>query len=153
MARILLGWELGAGIGYARRLAAIAGRLAADGHESVLALREPAALPGSVYPVLQAPIVVGRLRPGTRSFVPAGFADLMACNGFSSADHLSLILDGWEEVIGQAQPDLVIAEYAPALALAVWRRIPCVLIGTPYLMPPAGDVTFPERAGVRPYAD
>ncbi len=153
MARLLLGWELGAGIGYARRLSAIADRLAAEGHEPVLALREPAALPASAHPVLQAPIVVGRLRPGTRSFVPAGFADLMACNGFGSADHLSEILDGWEEVIGQARPDLVIAEYAPALALAAWRRVPCVLIGTPYLMPPAEDATFPERAGVPPYAD
>ncbi|HVG81016.1 MAG TPA: glycosyl transferase-like UDP-glucuronosyltransferase, partial [Methylomirabilota bacterium] len=66
MARILLGWELGNGIGYARRLAAIAAGLRAAGHEPVLALREPKALADPAHPVLQAPLVVGRLRPGTR---------------------------------------------------------------------------------------
>lgn len=153
MARILLGWELGNGIGYARRLAAIADRLKAEGHEPVLALREPKALPHAVHPVLQAPIVVGRLRPGTRGFVPAGFADLMAVNGFGTADHLSETLTAWQEVIDRIQPELVVAEYAAGLVLAAWRRIPTVLVGTPYLMPPADGRRFPEREGVTPYAD
>jgi hypothetical protein len=153
MARILLGWELGNGIGYARRLGAIADRLKAEGHEPVLALREAAALPGRRHPVLQAPVVVGRLRPGTRGFVPAGFADLLACNGFGFSDHLSEILKAWQTLLDQARPALVVAEYAAGLVLAAWRRIPTVLIGTPYLMPPAEGARFPERAGVRPYAD
>ncbi len=153
MARILLGWELGNGIGYARRLGAVADRLAEAGHEPVLALRDTAALPEATHPVLQAPVVVGRLRPGTQSFVPAGFADLMACNGFGSLGHLLAILTSWQRVIDLAGPDLIVAEYAPVLALACWRRIPLVLIGTPYLMPPAEGAQFPEREGVRPYAD
>jgi rhamnosyltransferase subunit B len=153
MARILLGWELGNGIGYARRLAAIADRLAEIGHQPVLALRDIGALPNSAHPVVQAPMVVGRLRPGTRSFVPAGFADLIACNGFGSVDHLWSILRSWQELMNLCRPDLVVAEYAPCLVLAAWRRIPTVLIGTPYLMPPAEGPTFPERVGVRPYAD
>ena len=82
MAGVLLGWELGNGIGYARRLADIADRLAAAGHEPVLALRDPTALAETPHRVMKAPEVVGRLRPGTRGFIPAGFADLMACNGF-----------------------------------------------------------------------
>ena len=153
MARILLGWELGNGIGYARRLAAIAGRLSAQGHEPVLALRDPKALADPVHAVLQAPVVVGRLRPGTQGFVPAGFADLIACNGFGFADHLSEILKGWRSLIDQVRPELVVAEYAPSLVLAAWRRLPTVSIGTPYLMPPAEEPRFPEREGVRPYAD
>ncbi len=153
MAKILLGWELGNGIGYARRLAAVADRLAAAGHEPVLALRDTAALPRAAHPVFQAPMVVGQLRPGTREFIPAGFADLMACNGFGSVDHLAGILRSWREVIDRARPALIVAEYAPSLVLAAWRRIPTVLIGTPYLMPPAEDRIFPEREGVRPYAD
>jgi rhamnosyltransferase subunit B len=153
MARILLGWELGNGIGYARRLAAIAGRLAAQGHEPVLALRDPKALADPVHSVVQAPVVVGRLRPGTQSFLPAGFADLIACNGFGFADHLSEILKGWRSLIDQVRPELVVAEYAPSLVLAAWRRTPTVLIGTPYLMPPAEEPRFPKREGVQPYAD
>ena len=153
MAKILLGWELGTGIGYARRLQSIAGRLAAHGHEPVLALREPAAAESCPYPVLRAPQIVGRLTPGTARFVPAGFADLMACNGFGAEDHLGGILAEWSALIGSVQPHLVIAEYAPALVLAAWRRLPTLLIGTPYLAPPAEGERFPERRGAKPYAD
>ena len=153
MARILLGWELGNGIGYARRLAAIADRLAATGHQPILALRDIGVLPNCAHPILQAPLVVGRLRPGTRSFIPAGFADLITCNGFGSVDHLWSILRTWQELIKLCRPELVVAEYAPCLVLAAWRRLPTVLTGTPYLMPPADGMTFPERAGVRPYAE
>jgi hypothetical protein len=153
VARILLGWELGNGVGYARRLAAIADRLQAKGHEPVLALREPQALTDPRHPVVQAPIIVGRLRPGTRGFVPAGFADLIAVNGFGSPNHLLEIASGWQALFDQLRPDLVVAEYAPVLVLAAWRRIPCVLIGTPYLVPPADGARFPEREGIKPYAD
>ncbi|HXV25323.1 MAG TPA: nucleotide disphospho-sugar-binding domain-containing protein [Alphaproteobacteria bacterium] len=153
MARILLSWELGNGIGYARRLASVADRLAAEGHEPVLSLRDVTALSESAHPVLQAPVVVGRLRPGTRSFVPAGFADLMACNGFGSVEHLAGIVSDWQKVIDFARPALIVAEYAPSLVLAAWRRVPTVLIGTPYLMPPAESRVFPEQEGIRPYAD
>ena len=153
MAGVLLGWELGNGIGYARRLADIADRLAAAGHEPILALRDPTALAETPHRVVRAPEVVGRLRPGTRGFIPAGFADLMACNGFGSHDHLLGILRGWQELIDETRPALVLAEYAPALVLAAWRRIPTVSIGTPYLMPPAEAARFPEREGVRPYAN
>lgn len=153
MAKVLLGWELGNGIGYARRLAAVADRLAEAGHQPVLALCDPGALPQAAHPVLPAPLVVGQLRAGTQGFVPAGFADLIACNGFGSAEHLSDILRRWQGLIDLTRPDLIVAEYAPSLVLAAWRRIPTVLIGSPYLMPPAEAATFPEREGVRPYAD
>jgi EryCIII-like glycosyltransferase len=153
MAVILFGWELGNGLGYARRLAAIADRLSAEGHQPVLALRDPAALGTARHWIVRAPEVVGRLRPGIRGFVPAGFADLMACNGFGSVDHLLQILRGWDAVIEEVRPALVVAEYAAVLVLASWRRVPTVLIGTPYLMPPADGISFPERSGIRPYAE
>ena len=60
MAVILFGWELGNGLGYARRLAAIADRLSADGHQPVLALRDPAALGTARHWIVRAPEVVGR---------------------------------------------------------------------------------------------
>ena len=47
MASILLGWELGNGIGYARRLSDIADRLGAEGHKPVLALRDPSRFPAA----------------------------------------------------------------------------------------------------------
>src|SRR5262249_55420426 len=141
MATVLLGWELGSSIGYAHRLRLIADRLAAAGHQPVLALRDPAAVWQAAgqrrHPILPAPYVIGRLVPGAGAFVPASYGDLMACNGFGSPDHLAPLIAAWSGLLDLTKPALVVAEYSPVLTFAAWRRVPTLLIGTPYLMPPA----------------
>ena len=158
MARVLFGWELGGGIGYASRLTLIARVLADFGHEPVMAMRDPA----EVWPVLdrnglsaiQAPYITGRLKPGTNQFRPAGFADLMACNGFGTSDHLLPLLQAWHALLDAVDPMLVVAEYSPVLTLAAYGRVPLVLIGTGYLLPPADTPWLPViRQDWAPYAD
>lgn len=156
MAAVLLGWELGSGIGYARRLALIADRLAALGHSPVLALRDPAAAWQAAgqgrHPIVPAPYVIGRLDPQGGPFMPAGYGDLMVCNGFGEPDHLAPLLAAWSGLLDLVRPELVVAEYSPVLAFAAWRRVPTLLLGTPYLMPPAEGSRFPELEGARPYS-
>jgi len=149
LATVLLGWELGRGIGYARRLALVAAALARLGHRPVLALRDPAAtwVPAGAgaFEIVPAPYVIGRLKPGTRRFTPASFADLMACNGFGHSRHLTPLLAAWRGLLDWVRPALVVAEYSPALTLAAWRRVPTLLLGTPYLLPPAEEPWFPAH--------
>jgi EryCIII-like glycosyltransferase len=158
MARILFGWELGGGIGYASRLTLIARVLADFGHEPVMAMRDPA----EVWPVLdrnglsaiQAPYITGRLKPGTTQFRPSGFADLMACNGFGATEHLLPLLQAWHALLDAVDPALVIAEYSPVLTLAAYGRVPLVLVGSGYLLPPADAPWLPViRQDWAPYAD
>lgn len=147
---ILLCWELGAGFGYALKLREIAKDLAAAGHRPVLALRsleQPDWLfAGFPHPVLQAPWIVGRLPhpPGRQGLVPTGYADLMAVNGYGSVDHLSAMLRGWRDLIDLVKPALLVATHAPIASLAAYERVPVVLFGSAYYMPPADGDVFPR---------
>ena len=57
--RILLGWELGAGLGHVNRLKVVADRLRADGAEISVALqdlRRADIFTDAGYPVVQGPV-------------------------------------------------------------------------------------------------
>lgn len=158
MKTVLLGWDLGQGFSYVVQLRRIADSLAASGYEPVLVLRSlewsGQLLADSPYPVLQAPYVIGRLSPtaAARGFRPTSFADLMAVNGFGSTDHLLSMQRGWRDLIDLVKPDLVVARYAPLLALAAHGRVPVVVFGCAYSVPPADGTTFPRfRTDIPPY--
>ncbi len=160
MKTILLGWDLGEGFSYVLQLRQIADALAAAGHRPVLALRSLESvgrlLADRPYPVLQAPWLIGRLSPEAqaRGLWPTSFADLMAVNGFGSEDHLLSMQRGWRDLIDLVRPDLVVARYAPVLMSAAYGRVPTVLFGDPYVVPPADASTFPAfRDDIPPYAD
>ncbi len=160
MKTVLLGWELGAGFGYCLQLRQIADALAAEEYRPVVALRSldhaERLFADRLYPVLQAPWIIGRLRPDLPHgrFDPTSFADLMACNGFGSTDHLAAMLRGWRDLIGLVRPDLIVARYAPILGLAAYGRLPFVVFGSAYATPPADAPRFPIfRDDTPPYAD
>lgn len=150
MAKVLLAWELGLGIGYSKRLLSIARALSAEGHEPVLAFRDVEPFrkrsADNRFPIIQAPLVVGRLSAAAlrHGFRPSGFADLLECNGFGSYDHLMGMVQSWCSVIDVVKPDLVVATYAPLLALAAFGRIPIILFGHAYLLPPVAAPAFPH---------
>jgi len=157
---VLLGWELGAGIGYCLQLKSLAEGLQEYGYKPVLALRSIDSVHKIFrqcdFPVLQAPYVTGRLTDAARTegFFSTGFTDLMACNGFGSEDHLYSMLRGWRELIDLVQPDLVVARFSPLLTTAASGRIPSVVFGSPYATPPADGAWFPQLCRDEPpYAD
>ena len=157
---ILLGWELGAGFGYCIALRELAAALSHAGHEPTLALRSVdhsyRLFADRDFPVVQAPWIIGRLteRAWRNGFSPTGFADLMACNGFGSVDHLYSIARSWRDLIDLVRPDLIVARYSPNLTLAAYGRIPVVLFGSAYSTPPADGDTFPRfRTDIEPFAD
>ncbi|MCB1886037.1 MAG: hypothetical protein KDH20_00405 [Rhodocyclaceae bacterium] len=160
MKTILLGWDLGEGFSYVLQLRQIADALAAAGHRPVLALRSLEAvgdlLADRPHPVVQAPWLIGRVHgeAAVQGLYPTGFADLMAVNGFSSVDHLLSMQRGWRDLIDVVRPDLVVARYAPVLMSAAYGRVPTVLFGDPYVVPPADAAQFPVFSDdVPPYAD
>ncbi|MEZ6127529.1 MAG: hypothetical protein R3C59_02445 [Planctomycetaceae bacterium] len=147
--RVLLGWDLGAGIGYVQKLRTIALALSKAGFAPILALRslDPShsILSDLPFPVIQAPYITGRLTAEAEQhgFRPTSFADLMACNGFGSVDHLYSMVRGWRDLIDIVKPELIVGTHCPLLTVAAYRRIPVVLFGSPYYTPPAHEDTFP----------
>lgn len=145
MARILMGWELGGGLGHVKTLVGVARELAAAGHQPLFAVRnlvEPASLFGEgEFPVLQAP--AWRPRRGDRPFLASSYADILAVRGFKRADDLLPMVRAWQSLIDLARPDLVVCDHSPTLCLAAFGTLPTVLLGNGFTLPPADLSEFP----------
>lgn len=142
VASVLLGWELGAGYGHLAILAPLGRALAQQGHQVVLAARDlPAArqfcakdgFAVEAAPFWKMPPQVGRTGRPTETL-----AEPLLSIGFAEPETLGAILASWDAIIDRLRPDLVVAEFAPGLALACLGRIPFVTVGTGYSIPPAG---------------
>lgn len=149
MARVLIGWELGGNRGHASRITPAAAMLTAAGHDVALAVQRLDAF-GTAYDtgvsVFQAPIWPGLL--GGRS--PGGYStltDILCRVGLSQQGVLGGLISGWESILSRWQPDLVIAEFAPALLCAARDRVATSSSGNGFVQPPATLPEMPRFAG------
>jgi len=148
MARILLGWELGAGNGHTSRLLELAAIIAARGHEPLFAPQQIGPF-AAHWPTWQAPVWPRLLEPLFRRFPqrPATMGDILAYLGLDDPYAMAAMILAWDRVILDAQPDAIIAEYAPMLQLAAKGRVPTLAFGTGFSLPPAQMPCFPSLFG------
>ncbi|MCA9061537.1 MAG: hypothetical protein KDA96_00680 [Planctomycetaceae bacterium] len=157
VATILFTAELGQGLGHVGRLLPIARELAAHGHRPVFAVREvPVAarfLQDTGFPILQAPC--WQLPPwrGERPFVAATYADLLARHGYDDESCLSSMVNAWEELIRLIDPQLIVADHSPTVCLAAGERVPVVLVGDGFTIPPVHTSEYAMLAPAQPLVD
>jgi UDP:flavonoid glycosyltransferase YjiC (YdhE family) len=148
LARILIGWELGAGRGHSSRLLTLAELLRQRGHEPVFAPQQigPFAAHG---PTWQAPVWPRLLGPLSRRYPrpPATMGDMLAYLGLDDSEAVTAMILAWDRLIADVRPDAVVAEYAPMLQLAVKGRVPCLAWGTGFSLPPDDLPAFPGFTG------
>lgn len=141
---ILFAWELGEGLGHLPALKAIALAAKAEGARVVFALREPAparaALADVATEILPAPFWPTPALPARLS---GSYADLIAANGFASAESARTVTGGWSKLFDVVKPDLVVTEHAPGAVIAAFERMPVALVGNGFVVPPADAATFP----------
>lgn len=151
MARFLLGWELGANRGHLLRLASVAKRLAARGHQVTIAaqrLTRGAELPPEVS-VWQAP-VWPRLLANVGALggpLPNTLGDILVRVGLDDPEILPALVHAWEGIIAAAQPDAVMADFAPSLLVAARGRVPRLCIGSGFDTVPQQLERFPTLTG------
>jgi rhamnosyltransferase subunit B len=150
MARVLIGWELGANKGHVLPIAEIAGSLLRDGHEIIAVfsdLRWRSLLPTDVRIVIQGP-TWPKARVGFRSnpFSTVGIADVLLDLGLAEPGVFSTLLSQWDQIFLDYTPDVILADYAPALLCAAFGKVPLAAIGTGFTCPPA-TVPFLPRFG------
>ena len=142
----LLGWELGAGLGHARRLLAIARALRREGVLPVIAQRELWAcadeLRAEGIRQVQAPIHKS-LAPRDGTFHARSYADMMAACGYARLHSLWPTVLGWDGLIDLVRPSVIVTDYAPILSLAAHGRVPVVAIGDGFVLPPTHLGRFP----------
>lgn len=157
MARILLGWELGAGLGHVTRLRNLALRLAGEGHAIAVALQRLHGLDG--FPpgtrIWQAPLwprLLATASPPDTGAV-ATMGDILYRLGLDDADAFAALIAGWDAILGAVKPDVVVADYAPALLASARGRMPTVLVGLGFDAVPQHLERFPSLTGTDPAHD
>ncbi len=143
MANIVFCWELGAALGHAGRLKALARPLVARGHAVSFVLRDLVhtrrLLAGTGVPVYQAPLWLHRvegLPPGE-----ASLADILLACGWLDADAMAGLVDGWRHLLSALRADVVVGDYAPGALLAARSLgIASSAVGAGFQMPPAGPL-------------
>jgi hypothetical protein len=142
----LLGWELGAGLGHARRLLHVARDLQRRGWSPIVAARQLWALADEYrdagVPLVQAPVSEFHV-PKDYSFEARGYADIMAACGYQRLDTLLPTVAGWDRLIDATRPRVIVADYSPVLALAACGRIPLIVIGSGFAVPPTQLARLP----------
>jgi hypothetical protein len=120
MARVLLAWELGGGLGHVVPLRVLADELAARNHRVVVALRDlsaHAALRGIVADVLQAPTAPER--PKSPIDPMYTFGHLLHNCGFDDVRTLGIRVRSWLSLFDYVRPDFVVLDHSPTALLAL----------------------------------
>ncbi|MGD8561237.1 MAG: hypothetical protein PVG03_01825 [Desulfarculaceae bacterium] len=143
MAKVLLGWEMGTGLGHLRALVPMLKGLQRHGHQPVLAVRtlsSVALFKDLNVDVFQAPYLVPKKKQATGSL-----ADILDGLGWSDLNVVKMMTMAWQSIIEAVKPALIISDYSPGLNLAAFKRVPTVVIGTGFTVPPNRNPLPPIR--------
>jgi len=154
---LLIGWELGGGGGHIHRLVPIIDRYLERGWTIVAALRLrqaaqtlfatkfAASLADGRLIVVQAPIFLHRSRGPINA---SSLAEIFAHIGFAETELWTPVVSAWERLITLHRPDAIISDMAPSLNLAASGRLPVIVIGNGWTIPPAthGPAMFEVRS-------
>jgi hypothetical protein len=158
MKTVLLAWELGGGMGHVMTLRRLARSLKPLDVRIVAAVKNVEAarlLSSEAIEIIQAPAwpsasMSARQIAATSS---ASMGDILATAGLGDADGLQRLLGAWDSVLLRFKPDLVVSHLAPAVALAGRGKVPLILVGDGYTLPPDGLRQFPPLHAKTPPGD
>lgn len=145
MARFLLAWELGGGLGHLAPLTQLAQALLARGHTVDLVSKDLSLVHQVLGPwarsdafhLWQAP-VPPPIAPGLPE--PVSHAEILLRAGFSDARGLSSRVRAWRQLFTACRPDLLLTDQAPtALLAARGRPLRAAVCNSGFFVPPPGE--------------
>ncbi len=139
MARVLLTWELGGGLGHLVNLEPLARSLSRRGHEVYAALKDVSradrVFDGADVSLLQAPVLNRRLPNYVQR--PHTFSHILHNNGFGDRATLGALAEAWKHLYRYVRPDLIVFDHSPTALLASrGTEAARALIGTGFFVPP-----------------
>ena len=162
---VLLGWEFGANLGHAAKLASLSQALLARGYRVVLVLKYPRRIlpmlgAGSEhYELLQAPHCPREL---VKSNSAKSVMEVLLNNGYDDAETLGAMVGEWRDILQAHRPAVVVADYAPTLLLAArassgYKPSKTILVGSGFGEIPEGaalvDLTLSQERQARQLVD
>jgi UDP:flavonoid glycosyltransferase YjiC (YdhE family) len=138
LSRILLAWELGANPGHLTRLAPIAVKLRAEGHQVLVAARDlksaTEVLGAKDFALAQAPLL--RPHTGARA-TPASYAEILFLEGYADAASLWGVVHDWISIARLFRAEAIVADHSPgALIAGRILGLPQAQIGQGFEIPP-----------------
>src|SRR5262245_34668387 len=119
MAKILVAWELGGGLGHLTPLVPIVERLRDHGHRLFAAVRDLSGIDtvfaGLDVTYLQAPVKVSK--SPDRIEPPRTFAHILHNSGFARPAELRAMAEAWRSLYRLVEPDLIVFDHAPTALL------------------------------------
>jgi UDP:flavonoid glycosyltransferase YjiC (YdhE family) len=157
MKTVLFAWELGGGKGHITTLSRLAKRLKHLDLRFVAVVKSPdaaGALSELGVEVMQAPLWPSASMTDAQIAKSSSstMGDVLATAGLADRQGLSRLLGEWDHHFARIRPDLVVADLAPAAGLAARGRIPLMLVGNGYTLPPAEMQRFPPLHQISPPA-
>jgi len=150
MAKLLITYEFGAGLGHLNRLLVVAKRLL-DGNHLIFALPHTA-LSSVVREVMGQQVEIMRgvawsppRDPKARTAPTRTFADVMQLFGYHQVQGLAAAAQQWLKILKETAPQVIISDFAPTLRLAAAATIPMIVLGSGYTVPPARSLLPPIR--------
>jgi hypothetical protein len=68
-------------------------------------------------------------------------------------EHLFTVTLSWKTIFDIYKPDLIVCDQSPACCIAAFGRIPVVLMGDGFTLPPVHEPVFPVHRGASPVLD
>jgi hypothetical protein len=146
--------ELREDLGFAAPLLSIADELVRLAAQSGCQLRTVFAIDDPVHCghevasrghiVLPTPSVKRPLEINSRA---RSYANLLAAIGFGDVRELELRVETWDRVFALLSPDVVVADSSPVACLAARGRIPVLVTGSGFAVPPFHMEVFPTILG------
>jgi len=145
MGTVLFAWELGGGLGHVGPMKVLAEQLIRWGHQCVFAVKDVISartVLGNLGPIVQAP-QLRRIRDADLAFGAGSFTDILAIRGFGEPAILGAAVDAWSDLFDLVRPDLLVADFSPTAVLAAYARLPIVVVGYGFYVPPDHLAKFP----------
>ena len=157
MGNILIGYEHGFGLGHLARILPIARTLSDRNHQVALFVCNPQecvqTLAKEKLPILPVMNIRANIPEMGMPSRYNSYSDFMAIVGGYSPDYLFTATLSWKTIFDIYKPDLIICDHSPNCCIAAFGRIPVVLMGDGFTLPPAHETIFPTIRSATPVVD
>lgn len=138
MAKFVITWELGAGLGHVSVIGPIARDLLSRGHKVTMIVRDVVKAQKAIglegVNFLQAPY---QPKGHSRISQPANFTQILFNIGFSEGQGLLALVGAWRGLYDYLSPDVILFDHSPTAMLAAWDHpSKKAVLGTGFEIPP-----------------
>ncbi|MFT6101810.1 MAG: hypothetical protein ACJA2B_000248, partial [Candidatus Endobugula sp.] len=141
MAKYMLAWEMGGGLGHTVSLYEIACHLIDNGHQVVVVLQDLRCSDLFAKKGILTSLAPRGLFCKPYYSSPNSMAEILWCKGYGDESKFLSLINDWSRLIKQYNPDFLIGDYSPsALLSAKINRVNSIAIGSAFSFPPVSNV-------------